>query len=115
MGSCGPRQSGVAAGEQEVFCRFLFLANEMVGDPPARQPRNNGIKGARHMRTAPIMIVSAAMLVLGACGEPSPDSSKDASTLPEKQNTEVDADPTPDTGTGGDQQTSKPAGTAAPQ
>jgi hypothetical protein len=67
------------------------------------------------MRTVPITIVSAAMLALCACGEPSPDSSNDASTLPEKQNTQVDTDPTPDTGTGGAQQLSKPDGTAAPQ
>jgi hypothetical protein len=53
-------------------------------------------------------LIAIALLALTACSDNSPDSSKDASSLPEKQNTTIEADPTPDTGTGGDQQTTKP-------
>ena len=55
------------------------------------------------------LLLIAVLAPLAGCGEPSPDSSNDASTLPEKQNAPVDADPTPDTGTGGAQQTADPA------
>jgi hypothetical protein len=62
------------------------------------------------MRSSPALIVSLVLLVV-ACSDPGPEASDEASSLPEAQNAPVDRDPTPDTGTGGQQQTADPAKT----
>jgi hypothetical protein len=41
----------------------------------------------------------------------SPDASQTTNTLPENRTPQVDTDPTPDTGTGGESQTKAPEGT----
>ena len=65
------------------------------------------------MRSKFIPVLAAALgLILAGCRDnSSPDASSDASSLPEQQNTQVDADPTPDTGTGGESQVQSPDGT----
>ena len=60
------------------------------------------------MRSSLALIVSLALLVLAACSDSGPEASDEASSLPEAQNAPVDRDPTPDTGTGGQQQTAEP-------
>jgi hypothetical protein len=63
------------------------------------------------MRIALTLIVPAAMLLIAGCSDSGPESSDDASSLPEMQNAPVDRDPTPDTGTGGEQQAADPEAT----
>jgi hypothetical protein len=71
------------------------------------------------MRNALISIVMLALaLAVSACNDnTSPESRQDASSLPEPQTPEVDAEPTPDTGTGGESQMTSPDKTlnSAPQ
>ena len=55
------------------------------------------------------IILTSMMLVVTGCSEnSSPDASQDAVSLPEDRTPEIDADPTPDTGSGGDSQASSP-------
>lgn len=63
------------------------------------------------MRNSPTLIASLCVLVLAACSDTGPEASDEASSLPEAQNAPVDRDPTPDTGTGGEQQIADPEGT----
>ena len=60
------------------------------------------------MRSSLALIVSLAAFALAACSDTGPDASEESSSLPEAQNAPVDRDPTPDTGTGGQQQTAEP-------
>ncbi len=56
----------------------------------------------------------ALLLALGASGcndNSAPEARPDANSLPEQQTPEVDAEPTPDTGTGGETQTTSPDST----
>jgi hypothetical protein len=50
-------------------------------------------------------------LSAGCSDNSSPDASETTNTLPENRTPEIDADPTPDTGTGGKSQTTSPDGT----
>ena len=59
----------------------------------------------------PVLATALGLILTGCSDNSSPDASSDASSLPEKQNTQVDADPTPDTGTGGESQVKSPDGT----
>lgn len=64
------------------------------------------------------MLMLALVLGVSACNDnTSPQSRQDASSLPEPQTPEVDAEPTPDTGTGGESQRTSPDSTinSAPQ
>jgi hypothetical protein len=61
------------------------------------------------MRNVTSLAVTLALLVFAGCSDNGPESSGQASSLPEAQNAPVDQDPTPDTGTGGEQQTADPA------
>jgi hypothetical protein len=56
-------------------------------------------------------LLCAAALSAGCSDNPSPDASEAANTLPENRTPQIDADPTPDTGTGGESQTRAPDGT----
>jgi hypothetical protein len=47
----------------------------------------------------------------GCTDNSSPDASQTTNTLPENRTPQIDADPTPDTGTGGESQTKAPEGT----
>ena len=62
------------------------------------------------MRAQFIFVLAAAMmLVVAGCSDnSSPNSSQDANSLPENRTPEIDADPTPDTGSGGDSQAKSP-------
>lgn len=64
-------------------------------------------------RTALMPVVMTLLALLGtACNDrSSPESREDANSLPEQRTPEVDTDPTPDTGTGGETQTTSPDGT----
>jgi hypothetical protein len=63
------------------------------------------------MRNPVALIALTAMLITAGCSDTGPESAEDASSLPEAQNAPVDQDPTPDTGTGGQQQTADPEAT----
>jgi hypothetical protein len=63
------------------------------------------------MHSPAALIVPLAMLIAAGCSDTGPESSDEASSLPEVQNAPVDQDPTPDTGTGGAQQTADPEAT----
>ena len=53
-----------------------------------------------------------AVGILANCSDnSSPDASQDANSQPENRAPQVDADPTPDTGTGGESQSTSPDGT----
>lgn len=66
---------------------------------------------------APILLFAVALGVSACNDNTSPDSRQDASSLPEPQTPEVDAEPTPDTGTGGESEMVSPDKTlnSAPQ
>ena len=68
---------------------------------------------ARPARNAlvPVMVIVAALFGSACNDRSSPDSREDASSLPEQRTPEVDTDPTPDTSTGGETQTTSPDGT----
>lgn len=63
------------------------------------------------MRSSLTLIASLFVLLVTACSDTGPESSDEASSLPEAQNAPVDRDPTPDTGTGGQQQAADPEAT----
>ena len=63
------------------------------------------------MRNPVALTVSLALLIAAGCSDTGPEAADDASSLPEAQNAPVDQDPTPDTGTGGAQQTADPEAT----
>ena len=61
------------------------------------------------MRAQLVLATIAINLILTGCSDNStPDASPSANSLPENQTPEIDADPTPDTGTGGDSQVTSP-------
>ena len=57
------------------------------------------------MRKAPLIVITAMTLALAGCDQPDPN--REGTETP-VQNPPVDADPTPDTGTGGESQTNAP-------
>ena len=64
------------------------------------------------MRANFLLIIAATLsFAVAGCDNSTPDASEDASSLPELQNAPVDADPTPDTGTGGPSEAKSPDGT----
>ena len=63
------------------------------------------------MRKFMILVAPLAMLLFAGCSDGGPEASDQASSLPEAQNAPVDEDPTPVTGTGGEQQTADPEAT----
>jgi hypothetical protein len=68
------------------------------------------------MRLFATITVLACLLGLAACdssNNSSPEASDQANSTPETQNAPVDRDPTPQTGTGGESQTTDPDGTAS--
>jgi hypothetical protein len=68
------------------------------------------------MRLFATITVLACLLGLAACdssNNSSPEASDQANSTPEAQNAPVDRDPTPQTGTGGESQTTDPDGTAS--
>jgi hypothetical protein len=66
------------------------------------------------MRLFAAIIALACLLGLAACDSAdnsSPQASDQANSTPEPQNAPVDRDPTPQTGTGGESQSTSPDGT----
>jgi hypothetical protein len=66
------------------------------------------------MRTFAVIFATACLFGLAACdssNNSSPEASDQASSTPETQNAPVDQDPTPQTGTGGESQSTNPDGT----
>jgi hypothetical protein len=62
------------------------------------------------MRSIALSLALASLFALGACSDSGTDKQTTGSTETQV-NPPVDRDPTPDTGTGGDQQGSTPEGT----
>jgi hypothetical protein len=99
------RSVGICAADEFAGVLEPLLAAKVL---------DRSVQGEESMRSFAAIAVLACLLGLAACdssNNSSPEASDQANSTPETQNAPVDRDPTPQTGTGGESQSTDPDGT----